>query len=321
MDPLSDVFALLKVRSVLSARLEGTGSWALSFPAYRHLKFGGVFEGSRWLWIDGSGDRTKLNPGDFYLLSDGRPYYFASDPAAPIQNGIQVMREHRCEDGIVRFGAGGALTAGAGGRFVFDDDMSGWLLTLLPPLIVMRSDAPQARALRPALDLIRIETEMVMPGAATVAGSLASIVLVNILRAHLAGEIQPTGWLGALADPKIGMALRLMHGSITRRWKVADLATAVAISRTSFSERFNRCVGMPPLEYLTRWRMTVARDALKGERTTLATIATSVGYDSETAFSLAFKRLFGVSPGRYRTSVTALRPDQDSDVHVVDDLM
>lgn len=300
MDPLSDVFTLLKVESVLSARLEGAGPWALRFPSYRHVKFGGVIEGARWLWIEGSSERVKLDAGDFYLLTDGRPYCFASDLTAPMQDGNQIMADHLCEDGIVRFGKGTPATVGAGGRFVFDEEMSGWLLELLPALIVIRRVSPQARALQPALDLIRLETEAVRPGAAAIAASLASIVLVNILRAHLATDASPVGWFGALADPKIGEALRLMHGNVTRRWKVADLAAEVAMSRTSFSEHFRAHVGLPPLEYLTRWRMTLARHALKVGSDTLATIAASIGYDSETAFSLAFKRMFGESPGRYR---------------------
>jgi AraC-like DNA-binding protein len=312
MDPLSDVFALLKVRSVLSARLEGVGPWALRFPAYRHIKFGGVIEGERWLWIEGSEQRLRLDEGDFYLLTDGKPYCFASDLAAPVRDGSQAMAEHLCEDGIVRFGSGDFRTVGAGGRFLFDDEMSGWLLGLLPPLIVIRHDAPQARALRPALDLIHLETEMVRPGAATVASGLASIILVNILRAHLAAGAPSAGWLGALADPKAGAALRLMHGDVARRWKVADLASAVAMSRTSFSERFRQRVGMPPLEYLTRWRMTLARHALKSHDATLATIAAMVGYESETAFSLAFKRLFGESPGRYRTRAATVSSSENA---------
>jgi hypothetical protein len=96
MDPLSDVFALLKVESVLSVRLEGAGPWALRFPSYRHVKFGGVIEGDRWLWIEGSSERVKLDAGDFYLLTDGRPYCFASDLAAPVQDGIRIMADHLC---------------------------------------------------------------------------------------------------------------------------------------------------------------------------------------------------------------------------------
>ena len=94
---------------------------------------------------------------------------------------------------------------------------------------------------------------------------------------------------------------RLMHGNVAQRWKVSDLASEVGMSRTSFAERFKSLVGMAPLEYLTRWRMTIAREALRREAANLATIAETIGDESDTAFSLAFKRRFGSSPGRYRT--------------------
>jgi AraC-like DNA-binding protein len=129
---------------------------------------------------------------------------------------------------------------------------------------------------------------------------------VNILRAYLAGDERPRGWLGALSDQHIGAALRLMHGNVAQRWKVSDLASEVGMSRTSSAERFKSLVGMAPLEYLTRWRMTIARDALRREDANLATIAEAIGYESDMAFSLAFKRRFGSSPGRYRTRMQPL---------------
>jgi AraC-like DNA-binding protein len=197
-------------------------------------------------------------------------------------------------------------TVGTGGRFIFNDETSGLLLASLPPLIHVRGGLPQARALRSALDLIAFETEVARPGGTAIAAGLCSIVLVNILRTYLAGDERPRGWLGALADPQISAALRLMHGNVARRWKVSDLANDVGMSRTSFAERFKNLVGMAPLEYLTHWRMTIARNALKRDNANLATIAETIGYESDTAFSLAFKRMFGSSPGRYRMRMQRL---------------
>ena len=309
MDPLSDVFALLKVRSVLSGRLEGSGSWALRFPPYRHVKFGGVIEGARWIWIEGSGEAVKLTPGDFYLLADGHPYVFASDPDAPVGDGVQVFADHVCADGVVRYGQGETRTVGASGRFEFDDDMSGLLLDLLPPQIIIRGDSPQARPLRAALELIGFETEALRPGAAAMAGSLANIALVSILRAYLATAEASSGWLGALTDPRTGLALKLMHGDVARRWKVEDLASRVGMSRTRFAEDFKARVGVPPLEYLIRWRMALARNALTTGRDTLGPLTQAIGYESETAFNLAFKKRFGESPGRFRARARSM-PDR-----------
>lgn len=304
MDPLSDVLSLIRVQSLLSARVEGYGPWALRFPAYRQgqLKFGSVMEGDRWLWVDGTDDVVQLAPGDFYLLTDGRPYCFASTPDAPLRESIDVMPSHPDEDGVVRFGQGASRTVGAGGRFMLDDDAGRLLLDSLPPVLHIKAEAQDARALEYASKLIWLETERSRPGAAAMAGSLANLVLVNILRAYLAGGHAQVGWLGALADAKVGQALRLMHGEVARRWTVADLASAVAMSRTSFSERFRTQVGTPPLEYLTRWRLMLARNALKTGTEPLGSIARQIGYESDTAFSLAFKRAYGISPGRYRTA-------------------
>jgi AraC-like DNA-binding protein len=299
-DPLSDVLSLLGVQSFLSRRLEASGAWALRFPDYRHLKFGGIIEGARWIWIEGVTEPLRLDAGDFYLLSHGGPYCFASDVKAKPVDGVAFMDAHVQPDGVVRFNGGEGRTIGTGGRFTFNDETSELLLTSLPPLIHIRGSLPQARALRAALELITFETEAVRAGRVAIGAGLCSIVLVNILRAYLAGDERPRGWLGALADRQIGAALRLMHGNVARRWKVGDLASEVGMSRTSFAERFKSLVGMAPLEYLTRWRMTVARAALRREDSNLATIAEAIGYESETAFSLAFKRMFGSSPGRYR---------------------
>ncbi|MCP3708711.1 AraC family transcriptional regulator [Paraburkholderia sp. CNPSo 3274] len=301
MDPLSDVLSLLKVKSVPSARFEAAGAWALRFPAYRHVKFGGVIKGARWVWIEGVTDPAKMGEGDFCLLTDGLPYCFASDPGVELQDGEQVFARHLGADGTVRFGRGEAPTISVGGLFQFDGDMSGLLLGLLPPLVLVSADSPDARSLSAALELIRAETESVRPGAAAMASSIANIVLVNILRVHLAASPRSAGWLGALSDPRIGSALRIVHEEIARRWKVQELASKVGMSRTAFIERFKDLVGLPPLEYLIRWRMTIARDALKTGNDNLSSIAAAVGYASETTFSSTFKRMFGQSPSRYRS--------------------
>jgi AraC-like DNA-binding protein len=300
MDPLSDVLLLIRVNSILSGCLEGAGRWNLRFPAYQHLIFGDMHEGIRWLWIENVTEPLKLEPGDFYLLTNGQPYYLATDLSAEVVD--WTIGGSRClgPDSIVRYGEGGTRTVSTGARFLLDDETSDMLLDFLPPLIHICASSPHTKSLRSALDLIGYENKLIRLGAAAIAGGLANIMLVNILRTYLAGDSRPIGWLGALTDSQIGYALGLMHKQIARKWKVDDLASKVGMSRTAFVERFKALVGMPPLEYLIRWRMTVARNALKTENENLATIAASVGYASEAAFSVAFTKTFGKSPGRYR---------------------
>lgn len=299
MDPLSDVLSLLNVKSVLSARLEVAGNWSMRFPAYRHLKFGGVLEGSFWLWVERAGPPVRLDAGDFYLLTSGQPYLSASDPVIAPLDGSEIFARYQCADGVVRYGAGEKPVVATGGRFEFDDDTSPVLMKLLPPLIHVRAASESARSLRPVLDLLGLETKSIRAGRSAMAASLANIVLVEILRAYI-DEVQPVpGWLSALGDLKIGAALHLMHGDIGKGWTVRELAAAVGMSRTNFAIRFKALVGMPPLDYLTRWRMSVASLALRHGNDPIATVATRVGYASDSAFSSAFKRTFGRSPRHY----------------------
>lgn len=281
-DPLSDMLALLDVRSFLSRRIEVSGPWALRFPAYRHMKFGGVIEGKRWLWIEGGAEMLELEAGDFYLLTDSGPYCFASDRDAIPMDGLGIMDKHLQADGVVRFGSGEPRSVGVGGRFVLDDETSSLLLSMLPPIIHIRGSQPQAGALRAALALVTFETEKERMGAAAIGGSLCAIILVNILRVYFTSGERPSGWLGALADRHVGAAIQAMHLDMARRWRVGDLAAAAGMSRSAFADRFKRLVGLAPLEYLIHWRMMVARDALKRNRAPLREIAEAIGYESET---------------------------------------
>lgn len=300
MDPLSDVLSLLKVDSVLSARFEGYGSWAMHFPAYRHIKFGAVVEGAFWLWCEGTVAPSKFERGDFYLLTNGSPYCTASDLTEKPKDGRQIFDANKGADRVVRYGQGTEKVVVTGGRFTFDDDVSHLLLSQLPPLIHLPATSPYSTSLKAVLGLLADETETIRPGDAISATSIANLVLVHTLRAHVAAMPFNTGWFGAIRDKQIGAALSLMHGDIAKRWTVNELASTIGMSRTIFAQRFKKFVGFAPLDYLLRWRMTVAGQELKSGKS-LSKVADSVGYSSETAFNSAFKRITGESPGRYRT--------------------
>lgn len=303
VDPLSDVLSLSSVDGVLSARFEGRGAWSMRFPGYRHLKFGGVLQGAMWLWADETvATPVRLQVGDVYLLTSGHPYRTASALDLSPIDGRAVFREGLGPDGVVRCGSEGDATVVTGGRFTFADDASGMLLGLLPPVVHIPATSPAAAPLRAALDLVGFETGTKRPGTRVMNGALGTLVLVHILRAHLMSEEAMPGWLGALADPRIGPVLGLLHGDPARRWCVAEMARAAGMSRTAFNGRFTTKVGTSPLDYLIRWRMAVASAALKTGEQKLADIAVKVGYASESAFSMAFKRHHNESPGRHRSA-------------------
>nr|WP_245643994.1 AraC family transcriptional regulator [Paraburkholderia oxyphila] len=130
--------------------------------------------------------------------------------------------------------------------------------------------------------------------------SLATLVLVQALRAYMASGEYAGGWLRALSDARVGSALSMMHGSPEQRWTIESLSSSVGMSRTAFASRFRTMVGSAPLAYLHQWRMAIAMTALKDSEELLVSIAGRIGYLSDTAFSIAFKRATGISPGRYR---------------------
>lgn len=304
MDALSDVLSLLRVSALLSSRLEGRGSWAFEFPAYQHVKFGGVVSGRLYLQMQGEAVTRVLEEGDFYLLTNGHPFCLASDPALAPVDGIAALEACRGSDGVIRFGSEGdappcTLTSG---RFTFENDAADLLLRHLPPLIHLRAPDSASQALGHLLQLLAHETGDLQPGAVVARDNLAALVLVHGLRAHLASHTKPKGWLAALADAKIGAALARMHGQPGERWTVEGLARCAGMSRTAFATRFRDLVGQPPLEYLGQWRMTIAKKALHHSDESLVEIASRIGYLSDTAFSIAFKRWTGQSPGRFRAA-------------------
>jgi AraC-like DNA-binding protein len=182
------------------------------------------------------------------------------------------------------------------------------LLELMPTALLVREAAASDPTLRMLLDIMAEEVRAQRVGAATMLTRLADVVITRIVRAWV--EVQSkdsTGWLGAIRDPKIGRALAAIHRAPGERWSVESLADVAGVSRSMFSERFADAVGLPPAQYLARWRMRLASIWLRGDRLTVAEAARRLGYESEASFSRAFKRLVGVPPSAVRRSDASLQ--------------
>ncbi len=173
------------------------------------------------------------------------------------------------------------------------------LLQALPPLGHVRSAAETAN-LRGSLHRLFDEVTANRVGAAFAIRQHGQLLLLEILRAYLGQAELPPGWLRVLTDERLSPALRLMHAEPGKPWGLAELARAAAMSRTTFAERFRTVAGMPPLTYLSRWRMLLAQRALRTSDVRVGSLAAELGYASESAFSTAFKREVGDSPLRYR---------------------
>jgi len=290
-DPASEVLAALGARSVRGTGLEAAGDWSLSFDGRARLKFIAVIRGQCWLMLPDRPPQT-LAAGDVLLISNTH-YTVASSPEIEPADGMPLYATQGQD--VVRLGAADE-TAMIGGGSGFADGSAAFVLDALPTFLRVDRASPAAEAVATTLKALRAEVSSPGLGGALVAERLADILIIAAVRAFVADSPATSiGWITALADPKIGWALRLLHGDVARRWTVPMLASEVGMSRSAFAERFVARVGRPPLDYLTRWRMVLAERELDEGQSVLSA-ATAVGYTSQSAFSQAFKRAFGRTP-------------------------
>jgi len=244
-----------------------------------------------------------LRKGDLILLPftaehrfwSGEPESFAFGPDLLVQGPINGVD-------LVAHGGGGAVTRLVCGYIESAELLGAPLFRSLPNLIVERTgdDAMAGMLAGTAAEILR-QVDEAAPGAPFLLGRLMELLFVEVLRRHAARlPADAGGMLAAMRDPVVARALSSLHQEPARRWTIDDLATEAGASRTVLAERFHRLVGRPPIEYLTAWRIQLAAERLKAGRDPLARIAETVGYESEAAFSRAFKREMGVSPGAWR---------------------
>lgn len=295
MDPLSEAFSLLDIRSARCTRLEAGGAWALRFPAKPALKFAAVLRGWCWMLLPGE-PPCRLKTGDTFLLSDAPAYVLTNDQHKAPEDGIALFDWTNFDTAH----HGGDETVLLAGSFVFQPGNAQALLSALPSFMHVPAQECAAAVLRGTLELLDAEVRSAEMGASLMTHRLADILFVQALRAYvgLRGK-DSAGWIGALTDERIGRALRRMHGDVGHPWTVEELARAAGMSRSGFAARFKELVGTPPLDYLLRWRMQLAREALRLNEASVARLADRLGYASESAFGNAFKRVHGRAPKRY----------------------
>ena len=300
MDPLSDVLSLLKPRSYMSGGWDVGGDWSIRFEKHEGVKVYALVSGQCWLVVDGVPDPIHVHAGDCFLLPRGWPFRLTSDLALPPTDFRQFF--HQPLNGAVATINGGGACFGVGGHFAFSGKHADILLRILPPIVHIRKESDKA-TMRWSLRQMMHELRDPQPGSILVAEHLASMMLVQALRLNLAEGLRGgIGWLYALADPQMSAAINAMHAAPAHPWTLQKLAECAGMSRSTFALKFKQTVGDSPMEYLTRWRMLLAGDKLLHPGDSVASIAQSLGYDSESAFSTAFKRVMGSSPRQYSRS-------------------
>lgn len=305
MDVLSDILRILRIQGSLYYRTAFSKNWNIQVPqsgsvARYHL----VTRGFCWVTVGGVQRPIRLESGDLIVIPHGAEHCLADDleaPPVPVEEVIQKSG----------FAGEGPLTWGSEespepislicGHFSFGSEQGGLLVRSLPAYIhIKHTETLHYGWLADAMKFIAYEANCWQPGSEAVVNRLSEIVFVQAVRAYAQSHQSGAGILSALSDHQISSALEAIHRDPSSNWTVEDLARAAGMSRTLFAERMKELLGISPIEYLTQWRMEVAREALADRRLSAAEVAEKVGYQSLPAFSRAFKKHFGVGPGEVR---------------------
>jgi AraC-like DNA-binding protein len=313
MDPLSEVLRDLYLESTVFCVFELRAPWGLQKMSHEGAPFHIVTDGRCWVQF-GLESPIELGTGDLVVIPHGEGHKLLSSPDAPSEPIGTVLARYgvsgRWTPNLrpsrpleIRLGSTeGELARVVSGVFGFRDRRRNPVLETLPRIIRVPGEHGRARPwLQAALDLLVDEAFSQAPGANTVVERVADMLFVQAVRAHIqSSKDGGGGWLRGLLDPKIGLALSLIHAQPAAAWTIDLLAREVGLSRTVFAERFRDLVGDPVMAYVTGRRMHVAAGLLHRGGDNLAQIARRVGYESDISFSKAFRSWAGEPPGSYR---------------------
>jgi AraC-like DNA-binding protein len=304
MDPLTDIITLLRPKAVLSKLVSGAGNWAVQYSEFGHPSFALVLEGSCWLAIDGQSP-VQLKKGDFVFLPATPGFTLASDlESKPVLISPEAdldVTERRHGD---QTGEPSVLLQS--GYFTFDPVNAPVLLNHFPDLIHIRSSDGAIGGVSQIIKLIDREARGEFPGRDLILERLVEIMLVESLRSSDSDTaLRKAGLLAGLRDSQLSAALRVMHVDVSYNWNVEKLGRRAGMSRSSFADRFAKTVGITPIEYLLQLRMAIAKDMLRREKRSLSEVALAIGYESTSAFSTAFRRSTGISPGAFARNPTS----------------
>ena len=306
VDPLGEVLHLLRLTGTLYCRAELTAPWGIAIPEIEGCMVVHIVTAGRCqIGLDGEPPR-ELREGSLVLLPHGSAHTLRSeaDAAADPLFDLPVQKlSERYE--IMRHGGGGTFAQTTTAVVRVDAAVVENLVALFPRVLQLDAWDDASGWLQSTLRFIAQEAKELKPGGETVITRLTDILIIQAIRSWIdSAPHAQQGWLAALRDEQIGRALVVMHREPQHPWTVASLAATVHMSRSAFAARFTEFVGQPPLQYLTAWRMQVAQRSLRDSAMPLAELAEQVGYQSEAAFSRAFKKVVGVAPGSVRRAAS-----------------
>lgn len=305
MDLLSNILELLKLRGTLYFRTSFNPPWGVLVPAFENVsRFHFVHRGRFWLTVAGVKEPLLLEQGDLVIITHGAEHALRDEPDRPLKTVDQVVSD-------AGFTGEGALVMGEQGsgyetqlvcgHFAFDRDATHPLVEQLPPYLHIKDFGESSTLwLESTLKLIGAEAGRGNLGSDLIALKLTEIIFTQAIRAYLNGDGQRQLVFKGVVDAHIGRSLTAMHRNPSEAWTLETMARNAGLSRTAFANRFHELMGMTPIQYLTSWRMQIARRSLVESDASIYEVAEQSGYQSEAAFGRVFKRHFDVAPATYR---------------------
>ncbi|MDN3920311.1 AraC family transcriptional regulator [Roseateles violae] len=314
MDALSQTLRVVRLVGAIFLHGRFTAPWCYQAPhadsaapyleptAERVVIFHMITEGECWVEL-GNEAPMRLIAGDVIVFPQGHPHRMGSQPGLPPATGARLHEVLARRPRLLAYGGGGATTKLVCGYLACDARLARMLLAGLPPIVkvsVRGSDA--GLWLEASVRYALAEARSPRPGGQGLLAKLAEVLFIEVLRIYMneqQGETR-SGWLAGVGDRIVGAALRALHAEPARPWTLEELARTAGTSRSVLAERFPQFVGQSPMQYLAQWRMLLASNLLARSNAPLSHIAEEVGYQTDTAFSRAFRREYGMPPAAWR---------------------
>jgi AraC-like DNA-binding protein len=318
-DPLSDLLKTVRLTGAVFFEIAAGAPWAVGSPAREqilpkilpgadHLIAYHVVTSGRCFATAVGGSAIPLEAGQVVMFINGQSHVMSSGPNMPadppMPDVLEVAASGR-KPFAINFGGGAASVKLVCGYLACDARPYNPLIENLPPVIT--AGDPRDRGEGLIAQFVRLavaEAANKHAGSESILTKLSELMFIDVLRRYLEKlPAEQAGWLAGLRDPMVGKALSLLHAKSAHSWTLEELAKETGVSRSVLAERFTQFVGIPPMQYLSKWRMQIATELLTGSHTNVAGIAARIGYESEAAFSRAFKKMIGVAPSAWRRTI------------------
>jgi AraC-like DNA-binding protein len=320
MDALSETLRVVQLIGAIFINARFSAPWCYQSPradsaapllepgAERVVIFHLIMQGECFVEMEGAAP-VRLVAGDLVVFPEGHAHRMTSQPGLSPARGASLETVLSRRPRQLAYGGKGPITRLVCGYMACDLRVARLLLAGLPPLVCVNVRGSDVGAwLEASVRYALVEARSPRAGGASVLAKLAEVLFIEVLRLYMNEKAQGrTGWLAGVRDRTVGAALAAMHKDPTRAWTLEELARVAGTSRSALAERFQNLVGSSPIQYLTRWRMLMASNLLSRSNASMSRIAEAVGYQTDTAFSRAFRREFGAPPAAWRRNRAARR--------------